>query len=101
MKPKNSKIRKSARGEDCSLQIFPYCSQNPEETILAHINSESKGIGKKSEDWYGVYSCATCHDIIDKRRFVDLQEVEIQNCIMRGLHRTWLQLIEKGLITIV
>jgi len=96
-----TKITKSARGEDCSLQIFPYCSQNPEETILAHINSGSKGIGKKSEDWFSVYSCSVCHDIIDKRRFVDLQDDEILQCIIWGMHRTWLKFIEKGLIKIV
>lgn len=95
-----TKITKSARGEDCSLQIFPYCSQNPEETILAHINSESKGIGKKSEDWYAVFSCAICHDIIDKRRYTDLSEKEIQKCILRGLHRTWIRWIETGLIKV-
>ena len=97
---KQTKITKSAKGEDCSLQIFPYCSQNPEETILAHINSASKGIGKKSEDWFGVFSCSVCHDIIDKRRYTELTEEEIQKCILRGLHRTWIRWIEVGLVKV-
>ena len=47
---KQTKITKSARGEDCSLQIHPYCNMNPETTVLAHINSDDSGMGLKSND---------------------------------------------------
>ena len=97
---KQTKMTKSARNEDCSLQIFPYCNFNPETTVLAHINSPSKGMGKKSEDFFAVFSCNICHDIIDKRMYTDLSEEEIQKCILRGLHRTWIRWIEMGLIKV-
>jgi len=97
---KQTKITKSARDEECALQIFPYCNQDTSTTMLAHINSDSKGIGKKSEDFFAVFSCNVCHDIIDKRMYTELDDEEIQKCIIRGLHRTWLRWIETGLIKV-
>jgi len=73
---------------------------NPETTVLAHIESDAKGMGIKSPDFFGVYACSDCHDIIDKRRYVDLQETEIQRCILRGLYRTWRIHIDSGLIEV-
>ena len=95
-----SKIRKSAKGEDCCLQIHPYCNGNPETVVLCHINSEAKGWALKSPDWWAVYGCSSCHDIIDGRRSVDLDRDEIMSCIMRGLFRTQSKLMEKGLISV-
>lgn len=94
------KLRNSARGEDCTLMIFPYCNQNPETTVLCHLPSETKGMAIKSEDWFGAYGCSTCHDIIDGRMKTDLSKDEIQACMLRGLHRTLLRMIEKGLLCI-
>jgi len=44
---KTNKIRESARVEQCTLQIHPYCNGNPETTILAHIPSHA-GVAQKS-----------------------------------------------------
>ena len=54
----------------------------------------------KSEDYFAVYACSNCHDVIDGRMKTDLSEEEILRCQMRGLERTWSKLIEKGLVTI-
>lgn len=97
---KQNKFTKSARGENCTLTIYPYCNANPETTVLAHINCEDKGVGIKSPDFYGVFSCSDCHDIIDGRRHVDLSEIEVIKCIQRGLYRTWKRWIETGLIKV-
>lgn len=93
-----SKIRKSARGQDCTIQIHPYCNQNPETTVLCHAPSEDKGWGIKSPDWWAAYGCSTCHDIIDGRMKTELSQDEIYRCHMRGVFRTQKILIEKGLI---
>ena len=97
---KQTKITKSARGEDCSLQIFPYCNMNPETTVLAHINSDGKGMAIKSGDLSSCYACNICHDIIDGRMKHDLSELEVLKCVMRGMQRTIAKLLEKGLIKI-
>ena len=95
-----SKLTESARGRDCTLMIYPYCNMDPEKTTLAHIGSERKGTAIKSPDYFGVFACSTCHDIIDAKRYVDLPDVEIQKCINRALYRTWKIWIEEGFISI-
>ena len=101
-KRKYQKLRDSARGEDCTLQIHPYCNGNPETTVLCHLPSGS-GMGQKSPDWFAVYGCSDCHDVIDSRKGVldvTLPPEEIKNLSSTALFRTWNRMIEKGLIRI-
>ena len=99
---KQTKLTKSARDEECTLQIHPYCNQNPETTVLCHINSPDKGMGIKSPDFFAVYGCSDCHDIIDGRKGLEGISLEEElSCINRALYRTWKRMIEKGLIEIV
>lgn len=96
-------IRESARGEVCCLQIHPYCNGNPETTVLAHLPSQYHGMALKSPDWWAVYACSSCHDIIDSRNpqaISDLGWDQVHLCILRGLYRTQVRLQEKGLIEI-
>jgi len=97
---KQNKITKSARDEECTLQIFPYCNQDPATTVLAHLPCEDKGMAKKSPDWWSAYACSTCHGIIDGHIKTDLSQEEINKCMMRGKYRTMKRMIEKGLIKI-
>jgi hypothetical protein len=99
-KRKYQKLRDSARGEDCTLQIHPYCNGNPETTILCHIPSGA-GWGQKSPDWWAAYGCSDCHDIIDYRTIKDdISIVTISECSHRGIFRTLDRMIEKGHIKI-
>lgn len=98
-----SKITKSARGEDCCLQIHPYCNGNRETTVLAHLPSLGKGMALKSPDHWGVYACAACHDVIDSRNPQAVRQLgweEVTRCMWRGLFRTQERLIAKGLMRI-
>lgn len=95
-----SKLTQSAKGEDCTLQIFPYCNGNPETVVLCHLPSERKGTAIKSPDHWGAYGCSSCHDVIDGRRKTDLGEAEILKCMMRGLYRTQKKMIGKGLVRV-
>ena len=54
----------------------------------------------KSPDYFAVYGCSTCHDVIDGRAKTDLSKEEILKCQMRGLERTWKIMIDEGLIII-
>jgi len=96
-----SKLTKASRHQECTLQIHPFCDWDVEKTVPCHLPSESAGTGIKSEDWWLVDGCHTCHSIIDGR-ITDhgIDDVEILLCIMRALHRTINRRIEKGLITI-
>lgn len=98
-----SKITESAKGEDCCLQIHPYCNGNPETVVLCHLPSLGKGIARKSLDHWACYGCSACHDILDQRNPRAIREIgwnEIVQCMFRGLERTQNRLIEKGLIKV-
>lgn len=100
MKRKFQKLRNSAKGEECTLQIHPYCNGNPETVVLCHLPSGS-GMGQKSPDWFAVYGCSTCHDIIDGRVSVDEGlGMAIHEIKLDALFRTWARMTEKGLIKI-
>ena len=96
----SKKIRNSARGEDCTFQIVGVCNYDTETTVLCHLNTSRKGMGIKSMDYFGVYGCSDCHNVIDGRVKTDIPREEIWRCQMRALERTWALLIEDGLIAI-
>ena len=64
--PRMTPIRKSARGEDCTLR-FECCNGDPDTTVWAHSNShrDGKGMGKKARDEEGCYACSACHAWLD------------------------------------
>ena len=95
-----SKLTKAARGKSCTLEIFPYCNQNPETVVGCHLNSDAKGWGIKSPDWWLVDACSSCHDVIDGRMKTDLSKEDIDKCVLRGLYRTLKSRIEEGLISV-
>jgi len=88
----SKKIRRSARGEDCSLRASPYCVDD-DTVVFAHLNSGFRGVGIKSPDLFGVYACYECHQLLDASR-VSYQDQ------MRALQETQMKLFNKDLITV-
>jgi hypothetical protein len=69
-RPKQTKIRASARGQECTLR-FPYtCNFRTDTTVLCHSNQlkDGKGMGLKAPDTRAAYGCSDCHDVLDGRR---------------------------------
>lgn len=97
---KQSKLTRAARGQGCTIQLYPYCEHNPETTVFCHAPSEAKGIALKSPDWWGADGCHTCHAIVDGRMKVDIPREEIQQCFVRGIFRTIQRRIDQGLIKV-
>lgn len=98
-----SKITESARGEECQIRMPFVCNHNPETTVWCHAIGQSSGkkIGGKSHDALGAYGCSDCHDVYDRRRFVDhLTRNEIELAFHEGHQRSLQILIEKGLVKI-
>ena len=93
-----SKLRKAAKGQSCTVQLYPYCQAQDDTVVLAHAPSEFKGMAIKSPDWWGADACHVCHDIVDGRRNVDIESEEIYRAHMRGVFRTINRRIEMGLI---
>ena len=95
-----SKLTKAARGQECTIQLFPYCTMNVEETVLAHAPSEDKCMSKKSPDWWGADACYACHQIVDGHRKSDIPNDEVYRDHIRGVFRTIKRRIEQGLIKV-
>lgn len=94
MARKFPKLRKSARGRDCTIES-EVCNYNPETTVLCHIDSEEKGMGIKSPDYFAVFACSACHQALDGH---DLDDRDWY--INRALLRTWGIWIDEGIIKI-
>lgn len=91
-------ILKSAQGENCTVHSPP-CNNDTTTTIWAHSNLQIHGKGKgiKAHDIFGCYACYHCHiwlDTGDAPR--DVKVLYFYN----AMSRTWLKLIEKGLMEI-
>lgn len=90
-----SKIRKSAKGESCSLRLG--CCSSDQTVILAHIGRD-RGMGIKCADYMAVYACSSCHDIIDGRVKSQFTKHELNTEKLRALEETLSKLIKKGLL---
>jgi len=97
-----SKIRDSARNEDCTIRLPLVCSFDPAQTVLAHPNTHRAGKGgaKKAADELGAYACYCCHMVIDGQhalpRHMTREEVEL--AFWHGHAETYLKLKAKGLV---
>jgi len=96
-----SKITQSAKGEDCQVRLHGVCNFNSETVVWAHANglAAGKGMGMKSPDALGSYACSACHDVIDGRVHPrHLERHEIQLAFHEGHQRSFIKLLEKGLV---
>ena len=97
-----SKIRRSAKGEQCTVRLPFICTHNPETVVLAHGNGSAydKGMGAKSRDWQAAYCCAACHDVVDRRRKPPegWTHDDVKLAFAEGVMRTQQILERKGLL---
>lgn len=98
---KSKKLRDSARGQQCTLNIVGVCNYDPETTILAHLPDETKGMGKKADDLSSCYACGACHDVIDgRRKWPNDEQDHAEWYYRRAQTRTWRILFEHGVLAI-
>lgn len=94
--PRMTPIRKSAKGEDCTVRVPHVCCGDPSTTVWAHSNShiDGKGMGLKARDEEGCYACHSCHAWLDggyakmstrevRDQFFDLARAESQAILRR------------------
>lgn len=93
----SQKLRDSARGQECSLQIVGTCNHDPETTVLAHLRSDVAGKATKSDDWHACFACSACHARLDRHMLPELLEDYYS---FRGLQRTQKIWRDMGLIVI-
>lgn len=85
---RSNKLRKSAKGQQCTIQIPCICNHNPETVVLCHLPSENHGIGYKSDDFWVVYGCSNCHDVIDGRKPYKWDAGELERTVLKALYKT-------------
>ena len=95
---KQTKITKSAKGEDCTL-LLGSCSSN-ETVVLCHIG-KNRGMGIKCGDHFAVYACSNCHDVLDGRAPALYGDEMVDNAKLYALERTQQKLIDKGLLNVI
>ena len=92
-----SKIRKSARMEDCALRIPGVCNFDPETTVLCHAPYPNRG-GMRNADHWAAYGCSNCHDYVDGRS-TGVQKT-CSDFWMPAIKETQEKLIKKGLMEV-
>lgn len=101
-RPKMTPIRRSAKGEACTLMIPGVCSGDTSTTVLCHSNrlADGKGMGLKAPDTEACYGCSACHDVLDGRRPRPswLSADNLQLAFDRARANTQRKLREKGLM---
>ena len=94
---KPTKLRKSAKGQDCTLNVVHVCNYNSETTVLCHLDGEDKGMALKSPDHFAVYGCSACHSWLDQHNGEAIDRLFYS---LRALGRTHKIMIEDGTLVI-
>lgn len=87
------KLRGAARGKSCTLRLNG-CLPGTETVVLAHLRGTWCGVGQKPDDWFGVYACQHCHDVIDGRARGEWTDADK----LRALYETLRSAFSEGLI---
>lgn len=97
-----SKIRESARDEDCTVRLPSVCKWLPEYTIWSHAPWGSGGKGKsiKALDLCGAYCCTACDAVVDGQAKAPegYSKQDVAVAWFHGHLRSLVRLQEKGLI---
>lgn len=103
---RSSVVRRAAEGQPCALRIasiFGASCASDRTTVLAHLPWMVGGMGTKGSDIHAVFSCSTCHDIIDRRiqtiRTAP-QDAEVCERALLALAETQARLVEQGIIEV-
>lgn len=97
MKPyKSKKLRNSAKGQQCTLNIAGVCNYNSETTVLCHINTMGGAMGAKSDDFSACFGCSDCHYHLDTHKLTELDELFYTR---RAMVRTWQVWINEGYLS--
>lgn len=97
-----SKIRDSARDEDCTVRLPGVCKWLPEFTIWSHapFGSGGKGRSIKAIDLAGAYCCTACDAVIDRQVPLPfgMSREQVELDWFHGHLRSLVRLKEKGLL---
>lgn len=90
------RLRKSARGQRCTLRACYACA--PDETVVLCHAPGPKSAASKVDDWHSAFGCADCHRVLDQHLLDPGEESRIW---LRGIRETQRIWRDMGLIIIV
>jgi hypothetical protein len=100
--PKMTPIRKSAKGQECTIRLPGVCNYDISTTVLCHSNelAAGKGMGLKAPDTNAAYGCSACHNVVDGRapRPADMSHELMLAMFQAGIEQTQRILKRKGLV---
>jgi len=106
MNYKSKKLRASAKGQGCTMQIEGVCNNDTRTTVLAHLPVWGhQGTGTKPPDICGAFMCSACHDVVDMRvkespyKWPLFKNGEYQQDLRQANAKTLLIWIGMGLVT--
>lgn len=100
MPVRSRKIMESAKGEVCQLRLSGICNSDTSTTVFAHAPSQFKAMSLKGNDFWGMYACSNCHDVIDGRVASTCTNKYLELSCYSAIEMTIFKLIKKGIITI-
>lgn len=101
-KLRSNALRKSARGQPCSLRLPGICNHRDETTVLAHLPGIGKGVGSKVSDLHAAFACSSCHDAIDRHTYEKhgLTGAIVLDAMLRGHSETMARWLLMGLLQV-
>ena len=93
-----SKLRESARGQECQVRLPAICNFDSATTILAHLGGA--GIGKKHADLHASFCCSSCHSVVDGAVNSKLSKEYIALSFLQGMVRTQIIWLKNGNVKI-
>lgn len=101
MKVISNQLRRSAQGQECTLNIPGACRYSPDTVVLCHFPDEFNGMGTKASDVSAGFGCDGCHAVLDGRaNHTSLSREDREFYMRRSMLRTWSVWIDLGLIRI-
>lgn len=89
------KLQRSARGQDCTMNVADVCNYIPDTVVLAHVQVEGGAMGAKTHDVSACFACSACHAWLDQ--YLGTEEDRLFYT-RRAMVRTWVIWIEQRLI---
>lgn len=90
-------LRRSAKGEACTLRIPGVCKNDTSAVVLCHVRTPGTGMATKPLDMHGLYGCAECHQILDQRALWNKHELSWFH-VLAAMIETQKKMVAKGLV---
>lgn len=94
---KSKRLRQSAKGQRCTLQVAGVCRGQTDTVVLCHYPCPIKG-SKSSDAVSSGFACSLCHDWLDYRDPSGIGHADREFYMRRSVALTQTYWLEQGLL---